>query len=66
MRTQKASPFFAPSHLICPDCSIPMRLASILPSTTSRNTDEILYCCEECSSGIKLVTGPLDGISRTI
>ena len=60
MRTHNASTFFAPSHLICPDCSQRMRLAAILPAATRYRADEITYRCDDCNAGIKLVTGPVD------
>jgi hypothetical protein len=60
MRMQDASKFFAPSHLICPDCSEPMHLSKIAPARSRHRIDEITYLCQACGAGIKLVTGPVD------
>jgi hypothetical protein len=60
MRMQDASKFFAPSHLICPDCSEPMHLSKIAPARSRQRIDEITYLCQACGAGIKLVTGPVD------
>jgi hypothetical protein len=60
MCKQDASKFFAPSHLICPDCSEPMHLSTIVPARSRHRIDEITYLCQACGAGIKLVTGPVD------
>jgi hypothetical protein len=60
MHMQDASKFFAPSHLICPDCSEPMHLSTIVPARSRHRIDEITYLCQACGAGIKLVTGPVD------
>jgi hypothetical protein len=63
MRTHHASTFFAPSHLICPDCFRRMRLAGISPAPSKLRADEITYYCDNCRAGIKLVTGPVDNVA---
>jgi hypothetical protein len=60
MRMYNAPPFFAPSHLICPDCREPMRLADIMPSPTQYRADEISYRCDACKQVQKQVTKPLE------
>jgi hypothetical protein len=59
MRMYSAPTFFAPSHLICPDCGEQMRLLSIVPIQTEDRADEIRYRCDACNVDHTQVTRPL-------
>ena len=59
MRMYSAPTFFAPSHLICPDCGEQMRLLSIVPIQTEDRADEIRYRCGTCNVEHRQVTRPL-------
>ena len=59
MRMYSAPTFFAPSHVVCPDCGEPMRLLNIVPVQTEDRTDEIRYRCDACNVEHRQVTRPL-------
>jgi hypothetical protein len=57
---QSAPAFFAPSHLVCPDCGGPMCVLAIAPVPFENRADEITYRCDGCGTELKRVTKPLD------